>query len=110
MEVDNQEDTQLWLDLSNPRMIIVKLESKESLRQSRREQHIVNGRTPELAYDQCACVFSVGNMADPMNGHQGRERSMSAKEQFQKKRHKYFDLHCPLSTWQRFHDEQKPQR
>ena len=82
MEAYKQEDTQLWLDLSNPTMIIIKLESKESLRQSRREHHIVHGQTGELAYEQCACVFSVGKMADPMYGHHGRERSIYAMEQF----------------------------
>ena len=51
------------------------------------------------------CVFSVGKMADLMYGHQGREPSISATEQFQRKRHKVFDVRCTLSTWQRFHDK-----
>ena len=37
---------------------------------------------------------------------QGRERSISATEQFQRKCHKFFDLRRPLSTWQRFQDEE----
>ena len=83
MKADNQEDTQLSLDLSNPAMIIVKLKRKESLRQSCGKHHIVNGSTPEreLAYAQCACVFFAGKMADRI---QGREHLISATEQFQK--------------------------
>ena len=42
-----------------------------------------------------------------MYGHQWRDRSISATEQFQRKRHKLLDLRCLLSAWQRFHDEQK---
>ena len=52
----------------------------------------MNSLCSELAYAQCACVFSVGKMADPMYGHQGREHSISATEQFQRKRHELFDL------------------
>ena len=33
----------------------------------------------------------------------GREHLISAMEQFQRKRHKCFDLRCSLSTWQRFY-------
>ena len=40
---------------------------------------------------------------------EGRERSISETEQFQRKRHKYFDLRCPLSRCQRFHDKQAPE-
>ena len=64
--------------LQHSAMIIVKLERKEILRQSRRELHSVNEK-----YAQCACMFSVGKMADTMYGHQGRERSISETEQFQ---------------------------
>ena len=61
MEPDNQEETTL---AQHPAMIIIKLERKETLQQSRREHHIVNGPCRELAYAQRACVFSVGKMAD----------------------------------------------
>ena len=84
---ENQEDTTLARPLQNSAMIIVKLERKEILRQSRREYHIDPCR--ELAYAQCACVFSIGKMADPMYGHQGRERSILVTEQVQRKRHKF---------------------
>ena len=35
-------------------------------------------------------------------GRQRRECWISATERFQRKSHKYFDLRCPLSTWQAF--------
>ena len=45
----------------------------------------------ELVYAQCACVLSAGKMADhKCMAVQGRERSISATEQFQRKRHKFF--------------------
>ena len=72
--------------------------------------HHEQSLSEKLADAQCACMFSVGKMTHPMYGHHGRERSISATEQFQRKCHKYFDLYCPLSMWQCFHDEQKPQR
>ena len=52
-----------------------------------------------MGYAQCACVFSVGKMADPMYGYQGRERSISATEQFQRKRHKPFYLRRPSAEY-----------
>ena len=70
------------------------------------ERHISS--LGELAYARCACVLSPRKMAHPMNGYQGRERSISATERFQRNRHKHFDLRCLLSEWQRFHDEQNP--
>ena len=42
--------------------------------------HIVN--PGELAHAQCACMLSAGKMAELMYGHQGRDRSISATEQF----------------------------
>ena len=36
----------------------------------------------------------------------GRERSILAEEQFQRKRYIFFDLRCQLSTRLRFHDKQ----
>ena len=147
MEGNSQEDC--YLHLSNPAMTIIKLECKESLRQSCREHLIVNGpcrknsspsvcttrknsspsvcttrknsspsvcttrknSSPSVCTTRknsstSACMLSVGKMADQIYGHQGKERSVSATEQFRRKSHKFFDLRCPLSTWQRFHDEQ----
>ena len=98
MEADNQEDITLARPLQHLAMIIIKLEHKESLWQSRRECHIVNGPCRELQYAQCACVFSIGKMADPMYGLQGRERLISAMKLLQRKGHKYFDLCHPLGT------------
>ena len=50
------------------------------------------GRTRELVYAQCTCMFSVRKMTDPMYGHQVRERSISATDQFQRKRHNFLTL------------------
>ena len=71
------------------------------------EHHIANLR--ELACAQCECVLSAGKCADGMYGNP-REGALDPEEHFQRKRHKVLNLRCPLSTWQRFHDEQKPQR
>ena len=41
---------------------------------------------------------------------QGRQHLISATHGFQRKRRKFFDLHCPLSMWECFHNEKKPKR
>ena len=52
----------------------------------------------ELAYAQCACVLSAAKMADRMYGHPREGVLDSTTEEFQRKRHKFFDLCRPLSA------------
>ena len=56
MEADNQEDT----TLARPLQPYRKVRKQGELRQLRREHHTMSGRTQQLAYEQCTCVFSVG--------------------------------------------------
>ena len=58
---------------------------------------------------QCACVLSAGKMADCMYDH-SREGALDlCNGAVSEKTPNIFDLRCPLSRWQRIHDEEKPQ-
>ena len=67
--------TEKYTTLTNNKMIIVKVERKESLRHGAAIANLLG----KLAYAESACVLSAEDMADHMYG---RERSISVRERF----------------------------
>ena len=67
--------TEKYTTLTNNKMIIVKVERKESLRHGAAIASLLG----KLAYAESACVLSAEGMADHMYG---RERSISVRERF----------------------------
>ena len=87
------KDTQLKLELSNHKMIIVKLERKESLRHG---AAIAN--PGELAYAKCACGLSAEKMADRMYDPPRGGALNLGNRAVRRKHHTSFHLRRSMST------------
>ena len=82
------------LELSNPKMIIIKLY---------RTQGELTAEHPIARMHNTHECYRQEKWPTLYMAIRGRERSISATELFQRKRHKYFDLCCPLSTFLTVH-------